>query len=107
MIPIDFRQTTFQALQARLTGFRATVLEALREGGPATTRELAKRMSWDLLAVRPRITELFQMGFVRCLDREGHEGTYEALSGAEARQHFQRMQAEAQGEAAQTELALL
>lgn len=105
MLPIDHRNATFQDLQAKVTGNRLAVLEALKRHGAATTRELAHAMGWEVLSVRPRLTELFQLGFVRCLDREHHEGTYEALTGSEARQLHAQRQAEALG--TETQLAFL
>ena len=107
MQPIDHRNATFQDLQAKVTGNRLAVLDSLRRHGASTTRQLADAMGWEVLSVRPRLTELFQLGFVRCLDREGHEGTYEALSGSEARQVHARRQAEAFGTETQEQLTLV
>lgn len=107
MQPIDHRNLTFQDLQAKVVGKRLEVLEGLRRYGASTTRQLADAMGWEVLSVRPRLTELFQLGFVRCLDREGHEGTYEALSGSEARQAFTQRQAETLGTETQTQLSLI
>lgn len=97
MIPADYRNLTFAEIQGRITGKRLDVLNALRTHGAATTRGLAEAMRMDLLSVRPRLTELYQLGFVRLLEREGHEGTYEALTGVEARAEFARRQAAAFG----------
>jgi predicted transcriptional regulator len=106
MDPTHHRNLTFLDLQAKVSGNRLTVLEALRKHGPATTRELAGAMGWEVLSVRPRLTELFQLGFVRCLDREGHEGTYEALTSTEARQAHAARQLESFGTETQLPLAL-
>lgn len=106
MQPIDHRNGTFQDLQSRITGHRAAVLDGLKKYGASTTRGLADAMGWDVLSVRPRLTELYQLGFVRLIDSEGREGLYEALTGAEARQlHAQRL-AEALGTETQLGLAL-
>ena len=106
MLPIDHRNATFADLQAKVTGNRLAVLDALKRYGASTTRDLAHAMGWEVLSVRPRLTELYQLGFVRCLEREGHEGTYEALTGSEARQLHAQRQAEALGTETQLGLAL-
>lgn len=95
MSPIDYRLATFRDLQGRLVSLRASVYDALMEHGPCTTRELARACDIDLLTVRPRVTELVQLGFVECLDEHGHEGRYRALTLAEAETLFTRRQAEA------------
>lgn len=96
MKPIDYRNATFADLQAMLHDSRLAVLRDLRAHGPATTRELATRSGIDLLTVRPRVTELVQIGFVCLVDGTEHakEGTYRALSDAEAQIVFLNKQAE-------------
>lgn len=87
MKPIDYRKATFAAIQGHLEGNRRNVYDALRTLGPQTTRALAQLAKMDLLTVRPRITELIDLGLVMLCDDEGHrprEGTYRALSTAEA-----------------------
>ena len=93
MSPSDYRNLTFEGVQARIHGYRADVLAALRAHGPATTRELASFMRWDILRVRPRVTELYQLGFVvetTADETPTREGTYVALSDEEAMQRFRR-----------------
>lgn len=91
MKPIDYRNETFASLTERLAGDRLAVLEQLRLHGANTTRSLAALMGWDILNVRPRVTELVQLGFVRCIHTSGHEGVYEARPIAEAEQLFDDM----------------
>lgn len=98
MRPVDIRNEQWADIQRWLEGDRMNVHEALRSGGPATTRELAERMGFDLLSVRPRVTELFQLGLVRLARRDGREGVYEAVSVEEARCRHERLQ---RGEAEQ------
>lgn len=92
MKPIDYRDTTFRDIQARVHGDRASVLEALQLHGPATTRDLARAMEWDVLSVRPRVTELVQLGLAELVPeqdgRVSREGSYRALSTAEAEALF-------------------
>ena len=79
MKPIDFRNETFTDISARIEGDRAEILDALRASGPLTTRQLAAQMCRDILAVRPRVTELVQLGAVEICGAHGHEGIYRAL----------------------------
>ncbi len=76
MKPIDIRNENFTAIRAGLDERRADVLRQLAVHGPCTTRDLATHSGIDLLTVRPRITELCQMGLVELLRRVGGEGVY-------------------------------
>lgn len=105
MSPIDYRNATFRDLHGRLVNLRASVYEALMEHGPCTTRELARACDIDLLTVRPRVTELVQLGFVECLDEHGHEGRYRALTLAEAETLFAQRQRAALNPQLELELA--
>lgn len=97
MKPIDFRNTTFRDLQRQVISLRLSVWEALAQHGPCTTRELSRECGLDILTVRPRVTELLQLGFVVCTNdgQGGHEGIYQALTTAEAETLFTARQAEA------------
>ena len=79
MKPVDFRNETFSEISDRVEGDRADVLDGLRAHGPCTTRQLAERMGWDILNVRPRVTELVQLGAAEICGAHGHEGEYRAL----------------------------
>lgn len=85
---------TFAELKGRLIHLRLSVYEALLEHGPCTTRELAKACHIDILTVRPRMTELVQLGFAVCLDGEDREGVYKACTLAEAEKAFDLRHAE-------------
>lgn len=89
MKPIDYRNTTWDEIQGRLKGEREAVYRGLRAHGPCTTRQLAEALGRDILAVRPRVTELFQLGFAACGDEPGHEGIYRAVPLWQAMQRFQ------------------
>lgn len=83
MKPVYFRNATFEDIKAQLSGRRMAVYAQLAEHGPCTTRELARRSGIDILAVRPRVTELVQLGFASCVppvkpDAPGKEGWYQA-----------------------------
>ena len=91
MKPIDYRNATFADIQQRLEGTRRIVYDALRTLGPQTTRNLARLAQIDILTVRPRVTELIELGLVELAPTDGartKEGIYRALSAAEARQVF-------------------
>lgn len=84
MKPIDYRNTTWQEVREQLAGRRLAVYAELSLRGPCTTRELAQRSGMDLLTVRPRVTELVQLGFAVCLppedaEKPGHEGRYKTV----------------------------
>jgi predicted transcriptional regulator len=94
--PIDFRNATWEQVQEQVIGLRLSVYNALAIAGPCTTRELARRSGIDLLTVRPRVTELYQLGLVELANAEpgGGEGIYQAVPVAVAQARFeQRRQA--------------
>jgi hypothetical protein len=106
MKPIDFRNETFADLQGRIAGLRAVVLDAWRKHGPCTTEELAERSEISILSLRPRTTELYQLGFLTLAEdqeRKG-EGRYRARTEAELDRWFHQQRREALLE--QRELAL-
>lgn len=88
------RDATFKDLQRRLVHLRLSVYEALAHHGPCTTRELARACDIDLLTVRPRVTELVQLGFTILVGHtpDNHEGIYQALTMAEAEALFNDQQ---------------
>lgn len=96
MSPIDYRNATFADLRNRLHGDRLSVLEALQLHGPTTTRALSEAMQWDILSVRPRITELVQLGLAELVidasGKRGNEGVYRALTTQEAEALFAERQ---------------
>lgn len=89
MRPIDYSIATFREIQGLLVNLRVSVYDALMEHGPCTTRQLAQACGIDLLTVRPRVTELVQLGFAVCQSGQGHEGIYSALTIAQAQDLFQ------------------
>lgn len=94
--PIDYRNALWEEIAVRLDKNRNAVYAALLRHGPATTRALAVAMDWDILNVRPRVTELYQLGFVVLADPAApatKEGIYRALEWTEARREFERRKA--------------
>jgi predicted ArsR family transcriptional regulator len=76
----DPRDLTWNELRDELSGHRSRIWEWLRTFGPATTSQIAERMDITLFSVRPRVCELAQLGFVECIDRDGREGVYQAVT---------------------------
>jgi hypothetical protein len=104
MKPIDYRNDTWEMVQGRmLADERYKVWTAFRHHGPGTTREVATRSGTDLLNLRPRATELYQLGFL-AVAGEGNEGIYTALGYDQARKKFYDAKRNASGY--QTELQL-
>ena len=85
MKPVDFRNETFATIQNRIAGSRAAVYGAWAKHGPCTTEQLAGRSGLSILSLRPRTTELVQLGFI-CLaetqDAAG-SGVYRVRTQAE------------------------
>lgn len=100
----EIRNETHAAKRATHAENRARVLAALTAAAaPISTRDLAARMSWDILAVRPRVTELGQLGLV-VLDGRGPDGgLYRVATVAEA-QEAQRTRLGQPGHAVQAEM---
>jgi hypothetical protein len=83
MKPVDFRNETFDQISQRLDENRARVHRAWLALGPGTTREVAALAGIDLLTFRPRTTELYQIGLLEVIDKDGHQGVYRARTLAE------------------------
>ena len=81
MIPGDIRAVAFDRIEACITRARETIYRDLLANGPATTRGLADRLRMSILTVRPRVTELVQLGLVRLAAKQSApgEGCYEAI----------------------------
>ncbi len=108
MSPIDFRNATFASLRARVSRQRRQVYEAWLRHGPCTTSELSQRSGLHILSLRPRTTELVQLGFV-CLARHqprAGEGVYRARTDAEVMGWLRAKQRAAAAGGVQTELPL-
>lgn len=83
MKPSEIRDASYHTLRHRLHGDQLQVLAGITTHGPCTTRQLALRMHWDILNVRPRVTDLANCGLVTCVGREGREGVYYAVTQAD------------------------
>ena len=95
MKPVDLRNETWADVQNRLEGDRRATYDAFCRFGAQTTRDLAALMRKDAYSVGPRVTELFQLGFVRLVGRRGGRGVYAAATVAEAQAAFEFSRANA------------
>lgn len=98
MKPVDLRNETWADIQGRVTEDRQAVYERLQRCGPCTTRDLADLMQWDILNVRPRVTELCDLFLAECVGKEGREGLYMAVPWTKAQERFERAATEAKQE---------
>ena len=85
MTPVDIRNENFEAIFGRLTEMRFQAWVALKMYGPGTTREIAGAAGMDILTLRPRVTELCDLGFAYLAGRAGRAGVYAARNYEEAR----------------------
>lgn len=106
MKPIDFRNATWNEVLETLTGRRLAAYEAWQRFGPGTTHEVAERSGMSVLTLRPRTTELYQLGFVSLCGSEGKEGLYAAVEEAAAMGRFEDRQRRERADAAQLPLRL-
>ena len=106
MKPIDARTATWDEVRANLTGRRLAAYDAWKCWGPGTTHEVAERSGMSVLTLRPRTTELVQLGFVVMTEMAHKEGIYQAVSEENAMDAFTTRQMELRGSASQLPLKL-
>ena len=80
----DIRNELWRHLRGRLAGERKKIYEGYRLWGACTARQLAARMKRETETVRPRVTELLQVGLLELVGKDGREGVYRAVSVDEA-----------------------
>lgn len=93
MKPIDIRNENWESIYGRLSKERLDAWIKLGSVGPCTTRKLAEAMGLRVEDVRPRVTELYQMGFVVLSSKVGKEGVYKAVSIPQAKSTFEERKA--------------
>jgi hypothetical protein len=74
----EARGITWAGIQSRLTGMRARAYYAWRAFPGRTTEECAALSGMNLLTLRPRTTELLQMGLVVAAGVRNGNGLYRA-----------------------------
>jgi len=79
MQPADARNLTWADIESRLAGMRERVYWGFVNHGPCTTLQLAARAQISLLTLRPRTTELVDLGLVEMVGMDGHDGVYKAV----------------------------
>ena len=92
MRAVDVRNETWAEVCRRVTGLRQRVYGVLLREGPMTTRELAAASGIDILTVRPRVTELMEIGLVKIRGKRRCEGMYEAVALNEAKEDYETRQ---------------
>jgi predicted ArsR family transcriptional regulator len=75
MNTLRIKQLNWQQMQAQLTGNRKTIWEAMVRLKLATTRQIADATGISLLTVRPRVSELVELGFAECAGKETRKTT--------------------------------
>lgn len=92
----DSRDLTWQEIQGSLHGAREQIHSWLLKQGPATTTQISEALRMNLLAVRPRVSELCAWGFAECVGRGHREGIYSAITTGEAHRRHEASRSEAQ-----------
>jgi hypothetical protein len=82
--PAQLRNLTWKEVRVHVSDDMQRVHRAWAEHGPGTTREVADKSGLSLLTLRPRTTDLYQVGMVECVDRRGGQGVYAYRSETEA-----------------------
>jgi hypothetical protein len=83
MTSTELRDLNFQQLQARISGMKTQVYDALLKHGPATTTELAERSGIWIFNLRPRVSDLLVLGLAECVGRKEGHGIYRGVPQAE------------------------
>lgn len=73
------RLEAWNAVRARCGMLHDRILQDLRMHGPSTTRRVAESTFISILTVRPRMTELAQLGLVEAVDRNEDGAIYQAV----------------------------
>ena len=103
--PAAIRNETHEAKRASHAENRARVHAAIVAAAvPISTRDLAAAMGWDVLAVRPRVTELYQAGLVVLEGRGPDGGLYRVATVQETLAFQKRIRPGRAGGEVQTEL---
>lgn len=90
--PSAIRDESHAAKRAAHADHRDKVFAALvAAAAPISTRALAQAMKWDVLSVRPRVTELFQMGLIVLDGRCEDGGLYRVATASEIQAHQRRV----------------
>jgi hypothetical protein len=83
MTASEIRDLKFTEIRVSLSGRLQAVYDAWLQFGPCTTRQLAALSGIDILNVRPRTTDLAQLGLVELCGKRAAEGCYRARTQEE------------------------
>ncbi|MEO5915597.1 MAG: hypothetical protein ABIS50_15290 [Luteolibacter sp.] len=86
----DPRDMTWEEIRSGLQGAREEIWNWLFKSGPSTTTAIADGTGIGLLTVRPRVSELAVLGFVKCTGRMKREGIYQAVPVTEVAANHHR-----------------
>jgi hypothetical protein len=89
MTPEEIRDAKWTEIENQVTGQREMVYTSLLACGRCTTEALAAAMEKSVLSVRPRVSELYDLGLVALVGKDGHNGIYEAIPVFAARQQHE------------------
>jgi hypothetical protein len=108
MTPIDYRNANWSDLQSRLRADCLQVYDLWLRFGPKTTAELAAASGFSLLTLRPRTTDLYQLGLVELVPgfERKRAGVYQAVPISQAEIRFNQKKQEVLNVAVQTQLQL-
>ena len=90
MKPIDISHANFEELKGYFDATRKDVHAIWLQVGECTTRRAAICGLRDILTFRPRTTELYQLGLLELVGREGREGVYRARTLDEWETHVRQ-----------------
>jgi len=95
--PTDIRNELHAHIQHGMKVMQVMVWERLGQHGPCTTRQLAEFTGISIFTVRPRVTELLELGLAELCGREGREGVYRQVALTSVTAELAR-EADARGE---------
>ena len=88
MNPAAIALDNWHNIQQKLQGLREQVYRAMLMAGPQTTQDLADIVDLSILTVRPRVTELCELGLAELAGRSGRHGLYRAIPLEEAKRNI-------------------
>lgn len=90
----DYRNNTWEELKAKVSGLRMDVYTAFVKFGPGTTWQISEKAGISILTLRPRTTELLQMGFIEVMDgsNNSREAVYVAIPEAMVKERYDWIQ---------------
>jgi predicted transcriptional regulator len=89
--PQQISAENWRNIQEKLQGLREQVYRGMLAAGPQTTCDLAEIIAMPLLTVRPRVTELCELGLAEPAGRAGRHGLYQAIPLDQVKRHISEM----------------